>query len=391
MRKVGIGGIVLLLAAGCQQNAAAEPTLEDLWAEAQALGLPLEEADIQPPATVPDDQNTVVRLAAIPSTDWAVETPISELVRSGKFDEARKDLDRMEPALKIAREAAALPFSQATTSHKADFKPAVYGLAHHAVVLAHDGFYAAALEELRLAWMLARKSETSPTVVNLLTRYACEGTVREATVHLAATAPTQAERDRLREMIEAQKTEVRLYDYYRTEFYVPIGMTHASAIQTKQNFMEQPELRAVLRDHLALWLPVMSAPNPDDNDALVVRTREALGGGVDKKNIGQHALEGLLDVAAAIPRAEAERQCVLALIAVLSHRATHGALPEGLPGGDFPDPYSGEPIRYQKRGDGFIVYSVGQDGRDDGGQGEGVLRTRKGGDIVIQFPLAQSS
>ena len=32
------------------------------------------------------------------------------------------------------------------------------------------------------------------------------------------------------------------------------------------------------------------------------------------------------------------------------------------------DPCSGEPLRYRCTGDGWLLYSVGYDGRDDGGR-----------------------
>lgn len=31
------------------------------------------------------------------------------------------------------------------------------------------------------------------------------------------------------------------------------------------------------------------------------------------------------------------------------------------------DPYDGAPIRYKAEGDGYVVYSVGENGEDDGG------------------------
>ncbi|MFW6162335.1 MAG: hypothetical protein ACODAJ_06160 [Planctomycetota bacterium] len=32
-----------------------------------------------------------------------------------------------------------------------------------------------------------------------------------------------------------------------------------------------------------------------------------------------------------------------------------------------PDPFDGQPLRYRTTDDGFVVYAVGEDGKDDGG------------------------
>ena len=56
-----------------------------------------------------------------------------------------------------------------------------------------------------------------------------------------------------------------------------------------------------------------------------------------------------------------------AAAAVLAAKAQTGAFPETLPVG-FTDPYTGKPLGYRREGgDGFVVYSVGPDGKDTGG------------------------
>jgi hypothetical protein len=55
-------------------------------------------------------------------------------------------------------------------------------------------------------------------------------------------------------------------------------------------------------------------------------------------------------------------------------RAHNNALPAGLqelePAWLNPvpaDPYDGQPLRFRKRGTGFVIYSIGSDGQDDAG------------------------
>jgi hypothetical protein len=45
-----------------------------------------------------------------------------------------------------------------------------------------------------------------------------------------------------------------------------------------------------------------------------------------------------------------------------------------------PDPFDGAPLRYKRTDRGFVVYSVGEDGRDDGGRPEPPREMKKSGD-----------
>jgi hypothetical protein len=69
--------------------------------------------------------------------------------------------------------------------------------------------------------------------------------------------------------------------------------------------------------------------------------------------------------------ARAEEDAVMAGAAVLSYRARNGAWPdrldEVLPRLPL-DPFTLRPLRYRRDGDGFVIYSLGPSGVDDGGQ-----------------------
>ena len=81
-------------------------------------------------------------------------------------------------------------------------------------------------------------------------------------------------------------------------------------------------------------------------------------------------------------------------VALLRYRQKNGRYPERLERlvpdllDDLPlDPFSGEPFKYQRGGDGWILYSVGADQDDDGGE---MLRDyRTGGDIVYRSELQE--
>ena len=81
------------------------------------------------------------------------------------------------------------------------------------------------------------------------------------------------------------------------------------------------------------------------------------------------------------------------------HRAEHGGYPMSLdelvPSAIEQlsmDVYSGEPYRYKRTADGFCLYSVGEDGVDNGGTGNGVYKMEPTGegvfneDVVVWMP-----
>jgi hypothetical protein len=53
-------------------------------------------------------------------------------------------------------------------------------------------------------------------------------------------------------------------------------------------------------------------------------------------------------------------------LSVESYRSEHGQLPDAPPS-NLTDPFDGQPLRYKKLAKGYVVYSVGEDGKDDGG------------------------
>jgi hypothetical protein len=79
----------------------------------------------------------------------------------------------------------------------------------------------------------------------------------------------------------------------------------------------------------------------------------------------------LATVDAQVARRRAGEDVVSAGAAVLAYRARHDVCPDRLEQA-MPqpplDPFSGQPLKYRREGDGFVVYSVGASGKFDGGQ-----------------------
>jgi hypothetical protein len=65
-------------------------------------------------------------------------------------------------------------------------------------------------------------------------------------------------------------------------------------------------------------------------------------------------------------RCAAKFRAARAVFAVEQHRAASGEPPDTLPPAPA-DPFTGQPLRYKKLTRGYVVYSIGEDGKDDGG------------------------
>lgn len=69
----------------------------------------------------------------------------------------------------------------------------------------------------------------------------------------------------------------------------------------------------------------------------------------------------------------AQAKCRLARIALAAHlwKQSRGVYPDSLselPIGSLEDPFTGKPFIYRPEGNGFVVYSIGANGKDDGGK-----------------------
>jgi hypothetical protein len=49
------------------------------------------------------------------------------------------------------------------------------------------------------------------------------------------------------------------------------------------------------------------------------------------------------------------------------------------------DPFDGKPLRFVTRTNGVTVYSIGQDGKDDGGADANASTNRQNGDVVFRL------
>ena len=72
-------------------------------------------------------------------------------------------------------------------------------------------------------------------------------------------------------------------------------------------------------------------------------------------------------------KVNARAGCLQIVFALKDYKTEHGEYPDSLDQltKELPlDPFSGKPFLYRKEADGFIVYSVGKNETDDGGDGK---------------------
>ena len=95
----------------------------------------------------------------------------------------------------------------------------------------------------------------------------------------------------------------------------------------------------------------------------------------DTRFLVSQGVEALQRVQNNVLRAEASRQLMVTAIAIKRYQLKHGAVPSALAdlapefvAATTRDPVDGNPLRYRKTGEAtFTLYSIGQDGVDDGG------------------------
>ena len=148
------------------------------------------------------------------------------------------------------------------------------------------------------------------------------------------------------------------------------------------------------KDHLT-FLSIMgeymeAAEAPLEQRLSLIRTAEGRIGSVPKSRIVTRTMMPSFSRAWEVDLAGIARlrACVSAL-AVERYRLAKGRLPEGLGElvGEYmdsvpADPFTGQELKYKKLQQGYVVYSVGKDEKDDGGVEE---EGQEGPDIIFEI------
>jgi hypothetical protein len=100
----------------------------------------------------------------------------------------------------------------------------------------------------------------------------------------------------------------------------------------------------------------------------------------------------MLRLATAFHESRARLRCATVALAAERHRLARGTWPPALEAlrPDFlaqvpSDPFDGAPLRYRRLDDGIVISSVGEDGRDDGGETESTSPSGTGRDLGFRL------
>jgi hypothetical protein len=155
--------------------------------------------------------------------------------------------------------------------------------------------------------------------------------------------------------------------------------------------------RAYLARHLQAWTEAhdLMSRHPGDFRAQA-RVVEQISTRYDSRRRLSLGLNAVLfpvfaQAGEAYVRREAKERVTLALAKAMEFKSKHGRFPQSLDelGPLPPDPFDGQALRYLETDDGIRIYSVGENGRDDGGLDASELPrgvNRRESDVVASYP-----
>ncbi len=150
------------------------------------------------------------------------------------------------------------------------------------------------------------------------------------------------------------------------------------------------------KNHLIHWRKVFKMLDAAGNDTakasrFLVQDEEDIKAAVKADPQGQ-AMNAMLtpvfsQTGKKVVQIDAMRRMRVLKIELLKYRAAHGAFPKDLSAFNAKtatDPFAGKPFIYRVEGKGYILYSVGENGVDDGGQRK--VGNTSMADIVTSYP-----
>jgi hypothetical protein len=348
----------------------------------------------------------------------------------------RKFLDIQRPAVALLLEGSSRP--ECSFEHDyiwpsmnmllpelTDVRTAGWVLVLDARVRAADGDIRGALERLNAVLRLGDHVGREPTIINVLVGAAMDGIAftwiprilapfavdEEALGAIRLPEDSVSYRKRFRQALRMEEAfalaticDIAEGRVEGLSWPVPEGSWLFLALGSLYRVFLLPEDVAAYRSTIGSYQDLILLPYPESNEGAKA-VEERFRGGTRGLFTGMiaPALSGALRYA---PEGDARRACLAAYLAVLRYRAqTGGHYPttlDDLVPGLLPsvpiDPFDGKPLRYRREGlargaeqaadrpaEGFVIYSIGRDGKDDGGapydgsEGTGDIAIRWGG------------
>jgi len=305
--------------------------------------------------------------------------------------------------------------------HLAKMRGAARLFALEGVQRTESGEADAAAESLRACLRLGSALRQEPTLISALVRIACDATaVRQVERWASRTRPSPRALLRVEEALRAEADPKMLVRALVAERCAGIHTFQTHVLRGDRRglakllqggleggerrraallgILPQAYFKADMVNYLDLMNEYVAAARNAYPTSFIAGAR--LGRGLEKKLPRHYLLSSMLLPALGRMFVHAQRhmatcEAARTALATLRYRARHGRLPENLqalaPGfvkSVPPDPFDGKPLRYRKKADGFVIYAVGEDGRDDGGDTERPNRLPADVGFRVRWPKA---
>lgn len=320
-------------------------------------------------------------------------TPIPDSIDEwAEYEAARELLADLETELTAIRQAAAaggqarfpVDFS-AGINTQLPYTQAVRNVARlltlDAHVSARNGNPSQALEDIKAIFALSDALRGEPIVISQLVRLAIHATGLEAVQELLPLCSwSDDELESIQSAIRSARYKEELASAFCGERAVCLTAMAAMPLGPfrQTNAIEALRLFERSLDGFAKPWPEALSRQHDISRQLIANNRSTLN---RIRLAGVLLLMPALETAAtAGARAEARRRCAVAALAVERLRRQKREIPNSLAAIDpalfgsngqlsteFVDPFNGDPLRYMIEETRIVIYSVGDNGQDDGG------------------------
>ncbi len=231
--------------------------------------------------------------------------------------------------------------------------------------------YEEALRDSILLMRLTRHFEREPMMVGYLVAVACKGMAQQAAHDVLQAGPVSKE---LRKELDAELARQDNLDGYRWAMQTEriYGLQQYAAIPARNVW----PIRAMWNydESKYLWAMDESLKSVSLSYADVNATRQRMAAGLQSRfcNLAKLVFPALQAACDAALRTRAQARCLRVINALQAHVApgsdTVPKLAElGLPAEATTDPFTGKPLVVKKLPVGWLVYSVGEDLEDNGG------------------------
>lgn len=248
-------------------------------------------------------------------------------------------------------------------------------------VCAHEGKTSQAVQDLRAIFALSEALRGEPTLISQLVRISIHATACDCAERLMPHCNwTDAE-------LESLQTAVRLARF-KMEMSNALCGERATCLTALDGFPLGPFRQSYVREILQLYQSSIEGFSGSWVD--ILRRQRELDAQMKDRTAGKFARFTLALVSLLLPaldqaagsgaRAEARQRCTHAAIAAQRFRLQYGRLPNSLAEieqksfvastdapAQFTDPFDGQPLRYKTEVNRVVIYSVGQNEKDDGG------------------------